>query len=444
MDPVLQALQQQTGGSANGEGFGRDYATGYQLSLSKRHMQVQEAENLRQQEAHPYMQQLREYQTINKGLELGTVLGDSALATKMNSFIPEIQKLKLYFMSSPKGFSDSTGIQKYQELYSQNPWAFSAGVGAEIKQGMDAQWMQQHNWIERLEKDAELRKKGLFIKDMNLKTGQMEVGELFNGEDGAGGPEVRTITDPESGTQVKVYRTGSRSWGRVPDRLDAPKASTVIDPQTKNPMTYVQTGPNSFSRVPLSTGQQQLEQTGIAADNLFEQGRQLLPLINDRTTSPEANIKRVLRDSPVGVFMPKSFLPSAEVTEADATAREFLSQVVRGLRSDGNITGGEAKDLMTEANAVRWVDERTGKTRVKTFIQGAVRKARESSLKLGRPINEKYLTLDEIGQRAESKLEAGDFGNDPEAREKAMDWATRAYQNSAQSLIESIDNQIGR
>jgi hypothetical protein len=278
-----------------------------------------------------------------------------------------------------------------------------------------------------------------FVTDVALRRAQIEREKRLGQSLGAGGsePEMKTVTDEATGKSVTLYRSGPNSWSKVPPTLSEPRATTVQDPVSKNPMTYVQTGPSSFSRVPPSTGQQQLEQTEIASGNVFEQGRRLLPMINEKTTGIRGGVQRALVSSGLGLFVPKMVDPS--VSEADAVAREFASGVVRGLRSDGNINKDEQQKLDSEANTLQWVDERTGKSRLKAFVKGAVMKARDASLRLGRPINEKYLTLDELGKRAEAKVEAGEM-----TREQAMDWAITAHQNSAEAFINDIEQQIGK
>lgn len=173
MDPVLQVLQQARSGSAEGEGFGRDYFQGKQLNLMQQRLNMEKRE---QDALLPLKQKLLRYDALQRGLEMGTALTEEDVTLQMNAFLPKVNDLLLRFMRSPKGFSDDSLINEYQTLYSQNPWAFSAGNGARIKQGMDAQLMQRNNWIQVLEHDEELKKRGLFLRSLNPKTGDIDIG----------------------------------------------------------------------------------------------------------------------------------------------------------------------------------------------------------------------------------------------------------------------------
>lgn len=173
MDPVLQIFQQEQGGSAEGQGFGQFFAQGQQYNLQKQHLALQKKEEERLQKEQAVLLPLREkmlqYENLNRGLEAGKILGDDAVTTRMNEFLPQVNGLMIEFMNSPKGFNDPALIAKYQDMYAQNPWAFSAGRGAQIKQGMDAQLMQRDNWIKVLEHDDQLKQRGLYLQEIGPK-----------------------------------------------------------------------------------------------------------------------------------------------------------------------------------------------------------------------------------------------------------------------------------
>jgi hypothetical protein len=445
MDPVQQVLAQQSSGSADGASFIQSFEEGRRHNLSSRRVRMEERQEERNTEIHPLQMQALQYGLLNKALEAQVFLGKDALSVQMNSFLPRVQELLYRFRESPMGFYDKGLIAQYQQMYAQNPWAFSGGEGALIKQGMDAQVMQRSNWVGVIENDKRNREAmeemGVSLEKFDPISGKTQYGNLEELRASADGvdSEIKNVTDPKTGRKHSFYRRGRNSWALVPERFETPIINVITDPRTGNPVSMVQTGLNSHSRVPQTPGETQLEKSELDATQIFEKGRQLLPMINERTTSGVSNLKRVLRDSKLGVFLPESFLPSAEVTEADAVAREFASSMVRGLRSDGNINEREFQALTTEANTLRWVNERTGKSRLKAFVQGAVRKAREATLKLGKPINEKYLTAEEIISRAEAKVESGEM-----TPEQAKVWGKLIYDDSAEAFIRDVDQQIGK
>lgn len=180
MDPVLQVFQQQQGGSAGGEGFGNFFTAGRQLNLAQQRIDLERKADSRMQREQdtllPIKAKLLQYDALNRGIEMGALLTDADVTSEMNAFLPKVNDLMVKFMRSPKGFSDEVLINEYQSLYSQNPWAFAAGNGAKIKQGMDAQLMQRDNWIKVLEHDKQLQERGLFLRSFNPKTGDIDIG----------------------------------------------------------------------------------------------------------------------------------------------------------------------------------------------------------------------------------------------------------------------------
>lgn len=319
MDPVLQVLQQARSGSAEGEGFGRDYFQGKQLNLMQQRLNMEKRE---QDALLPLKQKLLRYDALQRGLEMGTALTEEDVTLQMNAFLPKVNDLLLRFMRSPKGFSDDSLINEYQTLYSQNPWAFSAGNGARIKQGMDAQLMQRNNWIQVLEHDEELKKRGLYLRGVNPKTGDMDIG--LRQELG----DVGTL-------------------------------KTEIDPTTGRPITIMQTGPRTARPLLDTEGAIRNRQTAMALHKQAEDAREL------SIPNPDAPGLRMIDPNRFEEFSARSrFTPGdvstieQRIVKREETARRFVPLIERAETIFGPkaITGTVIVDRVLANVNPKWVE----------------------------------------------------------------------------------------
>ena len=435
MDPVQQTLAQQNSGSANGEGFGQFFVEGRRQGLMKRQLDLQEKQEERLQERQdmllPLEAQQNRLQNANLGIAAVSNLRKGIVETQINAAGPELLQLQIDFARAPDGFMNEKGYEDFKNIIRRYPALMQEGMpGAKIANQIMGARLNEARLDQTIKQFKKFKSEtGEMPRTINPTTGAvtMQSDNWSDGEDN--GPELRTANG------VVFRRNSTGGWTPLPARLEAPTTMKVTDAVTGQPISILQTGPNSFSRVTPSPAQNEVEKTEVTSANIFEKGRQLLPLINDRTTGIRGGLQRALRDSGIGLVFPSYVDP--QVSEADAVAREFAADLVRGMRSDSNINEKEQQGLASEANTLRWVDEKTGKTRLATFVKGAASKAREASLRLGRPINEKYLTWEELLQRAEAKIEAGEM-----TKEQAVEWTKRNWNNSAAFMLEEINKSL--
>lgn len=179
MDPVLQTFQQQSSGSAEGQGFGNFFIQGQQLNLSRQHLELAkkaEARAKAEQDALlPLQKQLMQYKAINDGLQLGKIVTDADVTTEINSAIPKVNDLLARFMRSKDGFNDSDLLSEYNTLFAQVPWVFSGGNGAKVTQGIEAARAQRTMWVSALEHEKDLKERGLYLQEITGK-GEMRFG----------------------------------------------------------------------------------------------------------------------------------------------------------------------------------------------------------------------------------------------------------------------------
>lgn len=186
MDPVSQVLAQQTSGSAGGQGFGQFYLQGRQLgqeqqriNLSQRRLMLEEAQGQREQQKFdlllPLQIKQQELENANAGMVAFTRLQQLRQLTQQNAALPELLDLQMRFQENPEGYGKAVLKEEYKSLVKRFPKAFVSGVGAEIKQGIEADVMID-GWANRLKSAQDkLKGTGLAIQGFNPKTGSIEL-----------------------------------------------------------------------------------------------------------------------------------------------------------------------------------------------------------------------------------------------------------------------------
>lgn len=271
-------------------------------------------------------------------------------------------------------------------------------------------------------------------------------------------PEMREVVDPVTGQKRSMARTGPNSWQLVqPDvaqrqqaafsRAEMGKMVDWVRKERPDLLGQLQRDGAGNLQVPqeligevakqagiTTKTRTDLEAAEIGADNVFALGKELLPLINERTTGAKAEAKRALQRWGITALIPA--LDDPEISEAEAVGRTFTAGVIRALRSDGNINKDEVAALTHAAETINWQTEKGGKTKLASVIRRAADASRRAAQKKGTPVNPLFLTREEIRARVES----GEFG-DPNSEEAARK-AIQAYQNTADNFLQSLEASL--
>jgi hypothetical protein len=265
-------------------------------------------------------------------------------------------------------------------------------------------------------------------------------------------PEAQVITDPVTGKQRTMFRTGPNSWQLGQSESVAERqreafsrsehAKMVAWVRDKRPdlMGKLKRSPDGILTVPdeivdevakqagITTGvRADLETAEISADNLFAVGAKLLPLINERTTGVRGEISRALQRTGMTMLFPG--LENPEVSEAETVGRTFTASVIRTLRSDGNINKDEVATLERAANTINWTTEKEAKARLAALVERAVDLSRRSAQRKGTPINPLFLTRDEIRER----VGAGDL---------TPTQGVELYTNTADNFLNNVRAEL--
>lgn len=138
MDPIAQILAQQSSGTANGQGFGEDYAKGRDFSLRERYLKIQQAQEQRAQSRFNVMEPLEEQEARDRAAISGAnrvvQVQQLGAVAKSNMAIPEIIQLQIDAARLPGGVSNPEWRKRVEDFTSTHPIEMSVGDGLKVVQ----------------------------------------------------------------------------------------------------------------------------------------------------------------------------------------------------------------------------------------------------------------------------------------------------------------------
>ena len=264
-------------------------------------------------------------------------------------------------------------------------------------------------------------------------------------------PEIVSMVDPTTGQKRSVMKSGASGAKMVPDDIAQRQIAKSWHDLAQDNLDLaipVQGGKPGQMAIPVEnlgklaarksmtgTTRTALEKTENESANMFGAAAKLFPMLNANTVGLGPQIKSMVIDRGLGQLFPG--LVNTERVSAQVLSSEIMTAFVKSLKSDGNIAEPEAKLLRQQGELLNWTDEVTAKTKLAELVSEGTRKAREATLRLGKAIDPKFLTPEEIAARAEALVNSGDM-----SPESAEEWSKKLYYNSAAYFLKKAKEDI--
>ena len=180
MDPISQILAQQSSGSAEGQGFGADYARGQEFSLRERYLSLQQKAEKRAQKEQDVLLPLK----AEFDRSQNTILGQQAFLglqkqltiEASNNSLPQIYELQRRIATSPNGVDDPEIQKDLLQISLQNPRAVAPGTpGGDLWTWVQSSAVFKSRLKQVQDANAQLKGQNIYVREATDK-GTMQFG----------------------------------------------------------------------------------------------------------------------------------------------------------------------------------------------------------------------------------------------------------------------------
>lgn len=353
MDPITQIFQQQSSGSAEGQGFGQFAVAGAQLNLSQQRLDLdrKQEERLRKESdvLTPLRAEMFRLQAVNAGVEAVASLQKARTIEAANEELPTIYQFHQLIANSPEGVNDPIIRRQIFERSVKIPRAYAPGTP-----GGDLWTMLQsgpyfRDKMQTLTEADKTLPPDRYIRSFNPKTGDIDIGL-----------KEQTAASSTSDIKNQQFETALQSRIRSlpvgsPERIQAEEELSQFRAKTMPRGTIIRTNPDGSQEIVMGAptgGDMTTAQEGTAriqAQRLTDTARRINEIIPmaDQIFGPKAAIGTVVVDRTLANLVPG--LIEGQRVEGRAKAGLVIEGLIRNLsEGQGALSNQDVKRLQAK------------------------------------------------------------------------------------------------